>query len=221
MFRCIVRHSLTQTSHYILQSSQKAVNHIIVPGSRPSSTLAEAREIKAACTRSDCRCTEGRIESYLKANELKALTASKLRALGAETTFSKYDPLDKQHVTIMESWYTRGPPPLSEYTLTFGKHRGKRLDQVPDVYLVKYMIPRREALHWVFGHHDPLVFEALADFMKRHPELKSQAGSKKTVVREGGIPTPIPRERPGRPRKVVLEDSVSQAKRPRGRPRKD
>ncbi len=112
----------------------------------------------------------------------------------------------------MQDWYSRGPPPLSQYTLTFGKHRGKRLDQVPDVYLVKYMIPRREALHHVFMHHDPLVYEALADFLGKHPGMKSQAGSKKTVVREGGVPTPLPRKKPGRPRKVGLGDKASLAK---------
>lgn len=55
-----------------------------------------------------------------------------------------------------------------------------------------------------------IVVAALDDHLKRHPDLKSQAGNKKTKVREGGIPTPPKRERkPKVPRwEIIPEEYV-------------
>jgi hypothetical protein len=79
----------------------------------------------------------------------------------------------------LNDWNELGPPPLQEYRLTFGKHCGKKLDEVPLTYLVKYLIPRR---HVVGPNMEcPIVGEAIDDYMRRHPEVKSQAGRKKTV----------------------------------------
>lgn len=122
-------------------------------------------------------------------------TVEKLKGLGAEQAFTRYDPQDRQHVIKMNEWYSRGPPPLSDYLLTFGKYRGKPIDRVPDVYLVKYLIPRREELPYVLGHHDPIVFEAVGDYMRRNPDVKSQAGRNKTKVRESGIAAQVKRKR--------------------------
>lgn len=83
---------------------------------------------------------------------------------------------------------------------------------MPDVYIVKYMIPRRNDLYHVYRHHDSLVFEAFADYMKRYPDVKSQAGNKKTKVCEGGISTPLPRRNPGQPSKAPTEPSTLQVK---------
>ncbi|KAJ4367739.1 hypothetical protein N0V86_009860 [Didymella sp. IMI 355093] len=116
-----------------------------------------------------------------------ARRAEKLRALGAEEAFPSYDPLDYKQVALMEDWYAKGPPPLSEYRLSFGKHRGKRLDEVPDVYFVKYLIPRRDGIHYAGNVIDYIAVAALDEHLIKNPDLKSQAGRKKTVVREGGI----------------------------------
>jgi hypothetical protein len=77
-----------------------------------------------------------------------AKRAAPLKALGAEEGFTKYNPLDGGQVLAMEDWYARGPPPLSEYSLTFGRHKGKRLDEVPDSYLVKHHILQRNGIHY-------------------------------------------------------------------------
>jgi hypothetical protein len=74
----------------------------------------------------------------------------------------------------LEMWKALGPPPLSEYRLTFGKHRGKLLEEVPDSYMVKYLMLKGGRLEC------PIVEEAVEDYMKRHPEIKSQAGREKT-----------------------------------------
>ncbi|KAH7080874.1 hypothetical protein FB567DRAFT_114565 [Paraphoma chrysanthemicola] len=86
---------------------------------------------------------------------------------------------------IIRNWYTLGPPPLSEYRLTFGKHRGKLLDEVPDVYLVKYLVPRRKGQS--LRSECPIVLDALNDFLKRHPGIKSQAGPKKAKPLKGEV----------------------------------
>jgi hypothetical protein len=79
----------------------------------------------------------------------------------------------------LNDWNELGPPPLREYRLTFGKHCGKKLDEVPLVYLVKYLIPRRHGVG--LDMECPIVGKAIDDYMKRHPEVKSQAGRRKTV----------------------------------------
>jgi hypothetical protein len=100
------------------------------------------------------------------------------------------------------SWIESGPPPLSEYKLTFGKHRGKLLEEVPASYLVKYLIPTKG-----YCGDCPIVGLAVDDFLKRHPNVKSQAGRAKTKPLEEGILTdqvPVKRKR-GRPKKIVTE----------------
>jgi hypothetical protein len=126
--------------------------------------------------------------------------AQKLKALGAPDTLTSW-----RDVNILEKWYAAGPPPLSEYKLTFGKHKGKRLDQVPDTYLVKYLIPRRHE------GHCPIVSEAVEDYLKRNPDVRSQAGPGKTKVREGGIAAPVVKRR-GRPLKERV-DATTPSKR--------
>jgi hypothetical protein len=81
----------------------------------------------------------------------------------------------------LERWKALGPPPLSEYRLTFGKHKGQLLDDVPLTYMVKYLIPRCRDRTL----DCPIVGEAVGDYMKRHPEMKSQAGMQKTKPIEG------------------------------------
>jgi uncharacterized protein (DUF3820 family) len=87
----------------------------------------------------------------------------------------------------MEDWYAKGPPPISEYRLSFGKHKGKRLQDVPDVYFVKYLIPRRDHGQGLGDVGDAIVVAALDEHLKNNPGLKSQAGRGKAKVREGGI----------------------------------
>ena len=84
-----------------------------------------------------------------------------------------------RHEVMLKRWEADGPPPLSEYKLTFGKHKGKRLYEVPDSYLVKYLIPRAGNKGQI-SFECPLVIDAVEDFQKRHPEIKSQAGKGKT-----------------------------------------
>lgn len=84
---------------------------------------------------------------------------------------------------MLSEWEAKGPPPFSEYKLTFGKHRGKRLEEVPDSYLVKYLIPRAQDV----AYECPLVSDAIADFLKRHPDVKSQAGRARTEPLPEGI----------------------------------
>lgn len=204
----LVRYPLSHTSRCSFRHSKKAAGHVIGLGAWNAFTLATSsrRVIGKIWSRAYNEVGASHITTAEK--------AEKLRALGAEKRFVKYDPLDRQHVNIMEAWYAKGPPPLSEYRLTFGKHKGRRLDDVPDTYLVKYMIPRRHELHLVDQYHDPLVFDALAEHLKRHPDLKSQAGNKKTTIREGGLLRPLPRGKPGRPRKYPIKDTTPQAGRP-------
>jgi hypothetical protein len=78
----------------------------------------------------------------------------------------------------LKRWNALGPPPLSEYRLTFGRHQGELLADVPHSYVVKYLIPRHESLH--ADGHCPIVFDAVTEYLKKHPELKSQAGNRKT-----------------------------------------
>jgi hypothetical protein len=211
MFRSLV-HPLLRHSRCFPRILHNAVSEAIGP--KASKLYLQPRlnrtAIRTICSRPHCWCQELR--------KCTAEKAEKLRALGAEGTFTKYDPLDWKHVNRMEDWYAKGPPPLSEYRLSFGKHKGKRLQEVPDVYFAKYLIPRENEIHNVFEHPDPLVYEALQDHLKRNPDLKNQAGSKKTVVREGGVVESVrPR---GRPRKTPSESPTPSTKRPRGRPRK-
>jgi hypothetical protein len=81
----------------------------------------------------------------------------------------------------MDEWVAANRPPAwSEYKLTFGKHKGKKLEEVPFTYLVKYLIPRKT------GHYEcAFLGDAIDDFLKRHPHIKSQAGSAKTKSPEG------------------------------------
>lgn len=116
-----------------------------------------------------------------------ASRAEKLRVLGAEEAYPEYDPRNLQQVALMEAWYAKGPPPLSEYRLSFGKYKGKRLQDVPDVYFTKYLIPRRSGVHHAGNVRDYVVVAALDEHLKKNPDLKNQAGPRKTVVREGGI----------------------------------
>jgi hypothetical protein len=39
---------------------------------------------------------------------------------------------ERKYREVLTAWIKAGEPPISEYRLTFGKHRGKRLDEVPD-----------------------------------------------------------------------------------------
>ena len=143
---------------------------------------------------------------YFRKNTVER--AKNLKALGAEDTFSRYDPTRYQDVGILEKWYAAGPPPLSDYKLTFGKHEGKRLNQVPDTYLVKYLIPRR---HLDVSGYCPIIFEAIEDYLEKNPDVKSQAGRGKTKLREGGIAAPAVKRR-GRPPKA-LPDATTPSKR--------
>lgn len=127
----------------------------------------------------DCWCKVLRDET--------ASRAEKLKALGAEEAYPEYDPLDRRQVALMEEWYARGPPPLSEYRFSFGKHKGKRLQDVPDVYFTKYLIPRRNQIHSAGNVRDYIVVAALDEHLKKNPDLKNQAGPRKSSVREGGI----------------------------------
>ena len=82
-------------------------------------------------------------------------------------------------------------PLLSKYILNFGKHRSECLVQVPDMHLVKYLIPHKDG----FLRSLSKLFEAVDDYMKEHPGLESQAGPGKAVARKHGIPSMAPRKR--------------------------
>jgi len=97
-----------------------------------------------------------------------------------------YKPKEKHR---LEKWNALGPPPISEYRLTFGKHRGKRLDEVPDSYLVRYLIPRRNEK---LRADCPIIYDALEDFMKMHPDVKGQGGRGKAKPLKEGIMNPAP-----------------------------
>jgi len=125
--------------------------------------------------------------------------AEKLRALGAEEAYPDYDPLDLQQVALMENWYAKGPPPLSEYRHTFGKHKGNRLQDVPDVYFTKYLIPRRDGIHYAGNVRDYVVVAALDEHLEKNPDRKNQAGPRKSTVREGGVAAKPKRKKRGDP----------------------
>jgi hypothetical protein len=108
--------------------------------------------------------------------------AEKLRALGAEEAYPEYGPLDLRQVALMENWYAKGPPPLSEYRLSYGKHKGKRLQDVPDMYL----IPRRAGIHYAGNVRDYIVVAALDEHLTQNLDLKNQAGPRESTVRQGG-----------------------------------
>jgi hypothetical protein len=93
----------------------------------------------------------------------------------ARQRFKKYHGYcsDAEIQQKLDDWNKLGPPPLSEYRLTFGKHWGMKLDEVPLSYLAKYLIPRRPTSDC------PIVGEAIDDYMARNPDVKSQAGRKK------------------------------------------
>jgi hypothetical protein len=115
--------------------------------------------------------------STLTSEEAEAKKAIKEARLRFKSQYWGYS--DEATRQRLNDWNELGPPPLQEYRLTFGKHCGKKLDEVPLTYLVKYLIPRR----LVVGPNMecPIAGEAIDDYMKRHPEVKSQAGRKKTV----------------------------------------
>lgn len=136
--------------------------------------------------------------------------AEKLRALGAEEAFPNYDPLDHAQVNLMEKWYASGPPPLSEYRLSWGKYKGKRLQDVPDVYFAKYLLPRRDSFrihgggeYGLFNAKDYIFVAALDEHMEKNPDLKSQPGRKKTVVRGGGIEAKPKRKYKRKPKDAI------------------
>jgi hypothetical protein len=116
--------------------------------------------------------------------------------------FFKYDPYYGRHFSIMNKWVEASPPPLSEYRLTFGKHEGKRLDEVPTTYLLKYL------RHPGMTYRCPIVVEAVEDFMQRHPDVISQAGPKKTKPKpiKGGIEEVPDMEKTGRESAVKPEE---------------
>ena len=93
--------------------------------------------------------------------------------------FRAKSSVSRAHEVILRRWEANGPPPITEYELTFGKHKGKRLEEVPDSYLVKYLIPRSGPTGGL-SLECPLVVEAIEDFRKRYPNIKGQAGSVKT-----------------------------------------
>lgn len=109
--------------------------------------------------------------------------------------FPDYDHHNLKHRRVLEQWLPAGPPPIEQYRLTFGKYKGKRLEEVPDSYLVKFLLPRggREFC--------PVVGLAIEDFKRRFPEVRSQAGPGKTrAVREG-----VGEKRVGRGKKKTVE----------------
>lgn len=79
----------------------------------------------------------------------------------------------------LQRWVAKGPPPISEYRLTFGKHKGKLLEEAPDTYIVKYLIPWQESRYKSMPHC-PLLEDALADFREKHPDAANQAEKVKT-----------------------------------------
>jgi hypothetical protein len=86
----------------------------------------------------------------------------------------------------LEKWRAARPPPLSKYRLTFGKRRGRRLEEVAGAYLVRFLITHQRTNHGIYTI-GPIIFEALEDFVKRHPNVKSHIGPTKTKLRKGGI----------------------------------
>jgi hypothetical protein len=126
-----------------------------------------------------------------------------------EADRSSLHDYDRVALQRLIEWLESGPPPISQYRLTFGKHKGKLLEEVPDSYMVKYLIPRRKDSMGM--DHCPIVELAVEDFMKRHPEVKSQAGRTKTKPVEGGaLKSPIvgKKERGRPPGKAAKKSTV-------------
>lgn len=62
-----------------------------------------------------------------------------------------------------------------------------RIDEVPASYMTKYLIPQRELLK---GDYCMMLSEATEDFIRWHPEVKSQAGPKRAKkLRDGTLNT--------------------------------
>jgi uncharacterized protein (DUF3820 family) len=96
----------------------------------------------------------------------------------------------------------------SEYRINFGKHKGKTLKELPDSYLVKYLIPRTSG----GMHGSPTIVEgepllaAIREFVAVHPEVKSQAGTKKTVGIEGDFMKRAPPRKTRKDKKLWVKD---------------
>jgi hypothetical protein len=110
-----------------------------------------------------------------EAEAKKAIKEARLRFKNSH--YSGYGEATRQR--RLDDWNALGPPPLPEYRLTFGRHCGKKLDEVPLVYLVKYLIPRRNSVG--LDLECPIVGKARDNYIERHPEVRSQAGRRKTV----------------------------------------
>ena len=121
----------------------------------------------------------------MKHLDLKDIHPKHMKLL--EANRSNLDYNGRVRLEYLVNWLESGPPPITKYRLTFGKHKGKLLEEVPDSYMVKYLIPRHKDKDGIRMGHCPIVSFAVEDFMKRHPEVKSQAGSKKTKPVEEGV----------------------------------
>jgi hypothetical protein len=139
----------------------------------PSRTLAQ--QVNKQVSESKEPRTASSTLTSEEAEAKKAIREARLRFKSQYWAYSNKATRQRR----LNEWNELGPPPLLEYRLTFGKHCGKKLDEVPLVYLVKYLIPRR---HGVGPDMEcPIVGKAIDDYMKRHPGVKSQAGRRKTV----------------------------------------
>lgn len=58
-------------------------------------------------------CTDGSVVAK-HTHQKYSPRPEKLKALGAEDDFPRYDPTDVSQIRFMEEWYARGPPPLCE-----------------------------------------------------------------------------------------------------------
>jgi hypothetical protein len=158
--------------------------------------------------------------SSIKVSDAQPLSpADRLKHLNLENIHPEHKQLlegDGRHIYYSErrmrqqliEWLESGPPPLSEYRLSFGKHRGRLLEEVPDLYMVKYLVPRCKSR---CGTGEcPIVGVALEDFLKRHPEIKSQAGLARTKPLEEGILKPQVAKKRGRPPGKVVKKSPVQ-----------
>ena len=121
------------------------------------------------------------------------------------------------------------PPHYSSFTLPFGKHRGKKLQEVPGTYIVKYLIPHYAKPEEYRGIGQPLA-DALRTFMNDFPEVKSQAGRQKTVEIGGDVMKRGPLEKRRRTRKdrlrgmpekegLTLQETMRYMVENRGKPR--
>lgn len=95
MFRHPVCDLLMRTSRCAIRFPQKAGDHVIgLHTGKPSAFAQSSRHVmKTACSLSHCWCEESRKKTAEK--------AEKLKAFGTENKISKYDPLDRQHVSTM------------------------------------------------------------------------------------------------------------------------